>query len=45
VGDGRVRTEWAARFRYAVDFVAVGIDAAYRGARKPELGVVARGVT
>jgi len=45
VGGGRVRTEWAARFRYAVDFVAGGVDAAYRGARKRELGIVARGVT
>jgi hypothetical protein len=45
VGGGRVRTEWAARVSYAVDFVAGGIDAACRGACKRELGIVACGVT
>jgi hypothetical protein len=39
-----VRTEWVARFRYAVEFVAGGIEAACRGACNRELGIVARGV-
>ena len=45
MGNGRVRTERAAWFRYALDSLTGGIDAAGRGARKHELGIVARGVT
>lgn len=40
-----MRNEWAAQFRYTVDFVAGGIDATHRGAWGRELGIVARGVT
>jgi hypothetical protein len=45
MGSGRVRTEWAAWFRCALDFLTGRIDAACSGARERELGIVARGVT